>query len=43
MTINSPGILSGNHITYFSGNANELIPQTKKTAGNIFGGGGTHL
>ena len=40
MEPNSPHIISGNHVTDLSGNPNKLIPQTKKPAGNIFGGGG---
>ena len=32
-------MISGNHVTDFSGNPDEINP-TNKAAGNIFGGGG---
>ena len=41
--IHSTEIISGNHVTDFSGNPTKLIPQTKKAAGNIFGGGGREV
>ena len=39
MEVNSPEIISGNHVTDFSGKPNEINSTNKKTAGNIFGGG----
>ena len=41
MEINFPEIISGNHVTDFSGNPNKINSTNKKTAGNIFGGVGT--
>ena len=35
MEINSPEIISGNHVTDFSGNPNEINSTNKKAAGNI--------
>ena len=40
MEIDSPEIISGNHVTDVSGNPNEINSTNKKAAGNIFGGGG---
>ena len=39
--MSSPEIISGNHITDFSGNPPEIYSKKpKKAAGNLFGGGG---
>ena len=38
--INSPKIISGNHVSDFSGSPTEINSINKKAAGNIFGWGG---